>query len=377
MLREMVEVLSEGEPNGNNMMIRIKLPSGLEVFGLPTKNFYGGEWDLGPTWNYAVLADRPFLVDTGSHGMGRRLLEMMESVGVSESDLESIVLSHGHEDHDGGLFEIVEATGATVKAHAVYDRLIRIYQKEAPPGVNKDFPASCWRCFMPESFSNQHCRGYHQERNRLQIESIGNGRGMLGEEIEVYHVPGHSPDALAILIGGEALIVGDTVLPDITPIPTREAFFDKVRTVLEPRLTGARSLYGLRTYIRSLKKLEEIGSQLSNLVVLPAHRFFYGNHWNEIDLQVRIAELIQHHIDRCADILRILISGPKTAKGIAKEHFDESLLEGMGAVMAENEILSHCELLCAAGDMGAVEDGRFESGGGSGFESLIKSLDAW
>ena len=116
---------------------------------------------------------------------------------------------------------------------------------------------------------------------------------------------------------------------------------------------------------------------MSNLVVLPAHRFFYGNHWNEIDLQVRIAELIQHHIDRCADILRILVSGPKTAKGIAKEHFDESLLEGMGAVMAENEILSHCELLCAAGDMGAVEDGRFESGGGSGFESLIKSLDAW
>lgn len=65
MLQEMVEVLNEGESNGNNMIIQIKLPSGLEIVGLPTENFYGGKWDLGPTWNYAVLADRPFLVDTG------------------------------------------------------------------------------------------------------------------------------------------------------------------------------------------------------------------------------------------------------------------------------------------------------------------------
>ena len=83
MLQEMVEVLNEGESNGNNMIIQIKPPSGLEIVGLPTENFYGGEWDLGPTWNYAVLADRPFLVDTGKSGMGRRLLEIMESAGVA------------------------------------------------------------------------------------------------------------------------------------------------------------------------------------------------------------------------------------------------------------------------------------------------------
>lgn len=175
MLQEMVEVLNEGESNGNNMIIQIKPPSGLEIVGLPTENFYGGEWDLGPTWNYAVLADRPFLVDTGKSGMGRRLLKIMESAGVSENDLEFILLSHGHEDHDGGL---------------------------------KDFPASCWRCFMPESFSNQHCLGYHQKRNSLKIEEIGDGRCSLAEGIHTYYVPGHSPDALAILIGEEVLIVG-------------------------------------------------------------------------------------------------------------------------------------------------------------------------
>jgi len=56
------EIMNQGDDSGNGMTVRFRLPSGLEVVGLPTKNFYGGHWDLGPTWNYAVLADKPFLV---------------------------------------------------------------------------------------------------------------------------------------------------------------------------------------------------------------------------------------------------------------------------------------------------------------------------
>ena len=376
MLQEMVEVIQEGEENGNNMAIRLKLRSGVEIIGLPTENFYGGEWDLGPTWNYLLLADQPFLVDTGKYGMGRKLLKMMESAGVSGNELEFIVLSHGHEDHDGGLFEIVESTRAKVKAHRIYDRLIRFYPTQAPADVNKDFPASCWHCFMPESFSNQHCLGYHQERNRLKIEQIGDGHCKIGKTIHTYHVPGHSPDALAILVGGEALIVGDTVLPQITPFPSREAFFDQVREILKPQYTHAQSIYGLRAYIRSLKKLGQIGRKFTGLLVLPAHRLFHHNHWNEINLQARINELIEHHIERCADILKILKQGPKTAREIAAAHFEEPLLKGFGIMMAESEILSHCELLSASKDVFLVEDTEFAATGSSNFESLIQSLEA-
>jgi glyoxylase-like metal-dependent hydrolase (beta-lactamase superfamily II) len=376
MLQELVKVIRKGEENGNNMPIRLTLPSGLEIIGLPTENFYGGEWDLGPTWNYLVLSDQPFLVDTGKFGMGRKLLEMMESAGVSSDAVQSIVLSHGHEDHDGGLFGMVESTGAKVKAHRIYDRLIRFYPAKAPAGVNKNFPASCWHCFMPESFSSKHCLGYHQERSRLKIERIGDGRCTMGEAIHTYHLPGHSPDALAILIGGEALIVGDTVLPEITPFPSREAFFDQVREILAPQYTRGQSIYGLRAYIRSLRKLEQIGRALTDLLVLPGHRLFYNNHWNEIDLQLRINELVEHHIDRCADILRILKQGPKTAREIAAAHFEEHLLKGVGMMMAENEVLSHCELLCASNDVLLVGDKGFAVTGSSNFEALIRSLEA-
>jgi hypothetical protein len=181
---------------------------------------------------------------------------------------------------------------------------------------------------------------------------------------------------LAILAGGEALIVGDTVLPQITPIPSREAFFDQVREILAPHYTNAQSIYGLRAYIRSLRKLEQIGRTYNDLLVLPGHRLFHDNHWNEIDLVQRIIELIEHHIDRCADILRILKKGPTTAREIAAAHFEEHLLKGVGIMMAENEVLSHCELLCASNDVVLAGDKGFAATSSSNFESLIQSLEA-
>ena len=237
MLQELIEVLEKGDESGNNMPIRLRLPSGLKILGLPTENSYGGEWDLGPTWNYVVLADHPFLVDTGRIGMSRKLLNMMESSGLSGEDLKFILISHGHEDHDGGLFEMVNLTGARVRAHLIYDRLIRYYPTEAPRDARKGFPASCWRCFLPESFSTENCLDYQRERSRLKIEAIGDGNPELGDTVHIYHVPGHSPDSLAILLGDEAVIVGDTVLPEITPIPSREEFFRDVSKILQPHYT--------------------------------------------------------------------------------------------------------------------------------------------
>ncbi len=374
MLQERLEVLARGDASGNHMPIRLRLPSGLEILGLPTENFYGGEWDLGPTWNYVVLTESRFLVDTGKHGMGKMLLSMMESVGLSAEALDSILISHGHEDHDGGLFEMAQRTGAQVKAHVTYDRLIRHYPEHAPPDSRRRFPASCWRCFMPESYTAEYCLDYQRERSELEIEAIGDTDLKMSDTAQVYHVPGHSPDSLAILLGDEAIIVGDTILPGITPVPSREAFFRDVMKVLGPEYTSAQSIYGLTAYIRSLKKLRGIGEEFPDLLVLPAHRLFYDGRWNELNLVARVDELIRHHILRCADILKILNQGPKSAHEIAVEHFEERLLKGFGMLLAENEIISHCELLTASGDVGFMEDKRYMATGSTNFESTIQSL---
>ena len=375
MIQTMVNVLHKGDENGNNMPIKIRLPSGLEIIGLPTENAYGGEWDLGPTWNYVVLADKPFLVDTGRFGMGSKLMDMMESEGISASDLDFVILSHGHEDHDGGLPEIVRSTGVKVRGHCIYNRLIRFYPEKAPSDARKNFPASCWHCLMPESFSKQHCIAYHQERSGLDIEEIGDGDCQIGKDIFTYHIPGHSPDSLAILLGQDAVLVGDTILPEITPHPTTERLFNLLGGILAPQYKSPQSIFGLRAYIHSLKILQAMAVKSPNIIFLPAHRLFYNNHWNEMNLQTRIDELIEHHIERCYDIIRILKQGPKTAKEIAVEHFEEPLLRGSGILMAENEMVSHCELLIASEDVIEEKDMRFTASGSSNFISIIRSME--
>ena len=374
MLQDCAEVIRQGDSSGNGMLIRLTLSSGQEIVCIPTENNYGGGWDLGPTWNYVVLDEKPFLVDTGRVGSAGQLLEMMTLAGISGRDIDFVMVSHGHEDHDGALSEIAESTGARVRCHEIYDRLIRFYPDRAPNDVRKNFPASCWRCFMPQSFSTEHCVKYQKARSQLKIETIEGERSRLSENAVAYHVPGHSPDSLAIFVGDEAVLVGDTVLPDITPWPSQESFFDQVRGILNPRYATADSVYGLRANIRSLAKLKEVGKGLGDLVALPAHRLFYNGVWNEIDLVTRVDELIEHHVQRCGAILEIVMKDAKTAREIAVEYFDAPLLKGFGIFMAENEVISHCELLSAFGDVVSEGDEKFAATGTMNFGSAIHSL---
>lgn len=372
MFLDWVEMIHPGTGNGNNNIFRLNLPSGRKIIGLATENNYGGEWDLGPTWNYIVGPENPFLVDTGKSGMGRRLLEMMAQIGIQGKDLDFVLISHGHEDHDGGLAELVAATGIPVKAHAIYEKLIRNYPEKAPFPFKKAFSASCWHCFMPESFTEVHCHEYHKERNALEIEKIDRFPFPLDKDILIHHLPGHTPDSLAVQIGEEALIVGDILLPEITPHPTQEKFFDLTETLLPPAYNQGQLIYGLRAYLESLKRLKEMATRFPRLIVLPGHRLYNNNHWNVIDLMTRVDEVIEHHVQRCGAIVTILQEGPKTAEEVAREHFDPQLLKGFGIKMAENEILSHAELLQFSNDI-LLEDETFVALGTSHFESLIRN----
>jgi glyoxylase-like metal-dependent hydrolase (beta-lactamase superfamily II) len=375
-LIEHAEVLHRGDDSGNEMLVRFRLPSGLEIFGLPTKNFYGGHWDLGPTWNYAVMSDKPFLVDAGRFGQGKNLVAMIEKIGLTAADLEFVLISHGHEDHDGGLAELVDATHLKVKAHPIYGRLVNTYPAESPADHKRDFPAKCWHCPMPETFYTKNCLAYHQVVQGLKIDPVGDGETGIEADIRTCHLPGHSPDCLAVRLGEEAIIVGDIILPDISPWPTRKSLFDEIAAVIKPHYLDAAAIFGLRRYIHSLKKLIKIAGEAPGLLVLPAHRFYYHGRWNPIDLESRAKELIEHHIQRCGAIIDILNNGAKTAEEIAAEHFEESLLEGFGSIMAENEIVSHCELLVESGDVTLQNGNAYAATGSTQFETYINDLRA-
>jgi len=373
--KEIFNILRKGDESGNHMIIRMRLSSGREIFCFATENTYGGEWDLGPTWNYVITSEKPFLVDAGRRGNGLKLLEMMRHSGIDPNDLDFVLLSHGHEDHDGGLFEVTRTTGTKVMAHRIYKSLSRAYPRKAPSPEKRNFPASCWDCPMPESFWKNNCLEYHKEKVRLEIVSLDNSGQKISDGISVFHVPGHSPDSIALLIDKEIMLVGDTVLPDITPHPSCEHTFRMTKGIFQGHYREADELYGLRAYIRSLKRLKGIGNDIPELGVLPGHRLFYQNRWNYMeDISARITEIIEHHVQRCGDILKSLGDGPKRPEEIASACFEERLLKGFGITMALNEVLSHCELLEISKDVIFVEDGRISATHRTSFESLIRDL---
>ncbi len=366
--------MKKGDELGNHMIVRLKLPSGREIFAFGTETVVTGDWALGPTWCYYVPSEPSFLLDCGWQKWGGlNLLRMMDETGISSKDIGAVMISHCHEDHDGGLAEIVETTGLKVMAHPVYELLIRRYPENVPSGARADFPASCWNCPMPSSFSEKYCLAYQKERSSIRIEGIGAFGEHVIDDIAFHHLPGHSPDAIAVMMGEEAVLVGDTVLPEITPHPTREIYYSRTGSILKPKYTSAEQIYGLRIYIRSLKKLLDIAKRHPDIMVLPSHRLYYLNRWNWLSLRERTEELIEHHIQRCADFLAILKQGPKTASEISIEYFEPRLLKGFGINTAINEVLSHCELLMVSGDV--IMDGdRIERTGTAGFAPLIDNL---
>jgi glyoxylase-like metal-dependent hydrolase (beta-lactamase superfamily II) len=372
--KEIFDVPRKGDESGNHMIIRMRLSSGREIFGFATENTYGGEWDLGPTWNYVITSEKPFLVDAGRRGNGGKLLDMMQYCGFDPYELELVVLSHGHEDHDGGLFELIERTRARIVAHNTYGHLIRPYPQKAPSEEKKDFPAACWQCPMPESFWKKNCVEYHKERAGLPVDGLDGSGKNLANGVSVFHVPGHSPDSIALLIDKEVMLVGDTILPDITPHPTCEHTFKMTKAIFQGHYREADELYGLRAYIRSLKRLKGIGEEMPGLTILPGHRLFYQDRWNWIDLEIRTTELIEHHVQRCGDILKSLGDGPKQPEEIARACFEERLLKGFGITMALNEVLSHCELLEISKDVVFGVDGKISATQRTGFESLMRDL---
>ena len=324
-----IQVIQRGDSSGNNMTIRITLSSGRHIYGFATENSYGGDWDIGPTWNYLVTGDRPFLVDSGRRGTGMQLLKMIEAAGFTGQDIESVFVSHGHEDHDGGLFELANLIDVRVVAHEVYGALVRSNPKAAPSDEKVEFPASCWCCPMPETFYHRNCLEYHKERQALTIMAMSHSTEDWAQASKPSIHPnmprfGGSPSRRRGNVGR------DTILPEITPHPTLESHFAVMKPTLPEKFDEAQQLFGLRAYIRSLKMLRAVPTPTDKILVLPAHRIYNQDKWNRIDLLGRIDEMVQHHIDRCYGISRTLGPGHKTPREIAMEYFEPGLLKGFG-----------------------------------------------
>jgi len=346
------DVIFPGADNGEGMIVHHKTAKGTDIYGLATPNIYvDTEWDLGPTWCYLIMCKKTTIIDTGRFENFDVVKNMLRSIDKDLSIIKRVIITHGHEDHDGNLAEIIASTGAELWAHALYPQMISYYPHIEDGARHPELPGSCRLCPMPEKFYRQ-CLPYHQKRSLLNLDfPIEDNQTLPEDGFRFIFTPGHTADSISIIFEDEVLFTGDTLLPDITPHPTVSFAFEANRRILPEEYRQENMVYGLMNYIKSLNKIAGLSSQPLP-VTFPAHRMYYNGRFNIIHSSVdRARGVIQFHIDRCRDIMRILKDKPATMEEITAQHFPPVLLKGAGKSMGKNEIMAHVEIMRDCGDI--------------------------
>jgi len=133
-----------------------------------------------------ITGDRLILVDTGSEDDAKVILDALAAMRTKPTDIATIIITHTHPDHAGGLATMKERTGAKVAAHeADADYVSRTKPYPGPPGPQRHRPAAV--------------------DIRLKDQQVIEG-------LLVIHAPGHTPGSIALLDRERSLLIaGDTM----------------------------------------------------------------------------------------------------------------------------------------------------------------------
>lgn len=138
----------------------------------------------GITAGYLIAADRPCLVETGTALSAPLVVERLADLGIGPDDLATVVVTHIHLDHAGGVGDIAEAfPSAQVVVHELGARHL------ADPSR---LVASARRVFGPvmdELFGDLR----PTEASRIvALGDIGSIDLGAGRRLDAFHAPGHA-----------------------------------------------------------------------------------------------------------------------------------------------------------------------------------------
>jgi glyoxylase-like metal-dependent hydrolase (beta-lactamase superfamily II) len=383
---EGMEIVREGDKTGLGMVLRFTLKGGREVgvISLPQH----AHSRTGPTWAYLVDIQGWTLIDAGSRGALEALEEGLKALGRKLTDLDRVIITHGHQDHDGNVYDLVKASGAELWAHELYFHFL-------PYGLNRtglDRESALHRAI--HAIRNQEEAGFRRRSNSIEhsywqghMESYTTGRrNILDEKLPIHairdgdalgelgfmHTPGHAIDELCITING-GVFTGDHVLPQITPHPTfKQTHPEAIRDTIPAEYQESEKLYGLSRYLQSLGKVLGLDHHTT---VFPAHRLFSHNRFNIRNLR-RAQDIIRHHVRRLDKLTEVIEEGATTPAKITQELFPPRKLTGGGFFAAVSEVVSHLELLADMGDIEVSEDGEIKRNGSTNYHGEIQTMTA-
>ena len=347
-------VKREGYTNGNGWILELTSALGRKIYAFGIAQTRRGR--TGPTWSYLIDNAGWTLIDLGTPGSREVLLDACGAVGLIEKDLNNIILTHGHSDHDGTAWEFAD-NEVQIFAHEYYQAL-KSFQPRAIQDRSKTALQREFQRLVEEKIGKNTSRlieydeEYLQRKKDMKVDRALIDGDHVGD-INVLATPGHSPDEICLIVD-DVVFSGDHVLPEITPHPTMKMIFrDDVLKTIPDHLRDASEFSGLRTYLTSLDKIVMLGDEYN---VLPAHRLYNKGHFNWCRVG-RAAQIIAHHHHRFDLLKDRMGEGGATLEDLTEVMFENSKLVGGNIVPAMAEVVAHLEFLEDSGEIAVQEDG--------------------
>jgi len=288
--------------------------------------------------NVYLIEDEPLtLVDTGPNS-GKALDELETALaghGRRVEDLELIVITHQHMDHEGLAQILARRSGAQV---AALDRLAPLLERFGD--VNEADDAFAEAIMLRHGLSpdiavalRSVSRAFRAWGSSVQVTRTLHDGGTLelrDRTLQVFHRPGHSPtDTIFWDETRGELIAADHLIKHISSNPL----------LSRPLDGGEERPQALVTYLDSLRQTRE----------LPA-RIVYSGHGEPIDDHVAlIDERFRLHERRAQKILGLIAEQPRTAHDIAQALWGNIAVTQ--AYLTLSEVLGHVDLLLERGEV--------------------------
>lgn len=302
----------------------------------------------GPVNAYLFTGETITLLDTGLSQTSKILERALAEHDLQFSDIDQIIITHGHLEHYGAARTIVKKSARKPAVAAHIEDIIRIE-------TGSDVPISVYTAFskqmgVPARFRlfsfllgslfftlSRSCTVTMPLRDNDTLQ-LGNYRG------KVISTPGHTRGSICIYLESEKILFsGDHILKHITP----NAFV----MFQEDKNLPAR--FSQIEYFDSISKIEK----LSPSVVFTGHR----NHVENLEEITRVYK--GEFQKRQSQILSILEDGEQTGYEISKKLFPILKKKKFPLLLLEiflslSEVYTHLQVLNTEGLTSSVSRGK-------------------
>ena len=157
---------------------------------------------IGARTTVLIEDGHAILVDTGLQGSLLPITGGLKDLGLTLDHLNTVVITHAHPDHCGGLAEVVAGRKIAVAAHRL-DADIISGTRAAPNPLQIDLLARVAEPVLPKLM------GDHVP---VDIRLEDGDTVPFGTEVRVVHLPGHTAGSIALHLPAKRIvIVGDAL----------------------------------------------------------------------------------------------------------------------------------------------------------------------